>query len=153
MFRLTFDSVSRVKRGHQHVIAQTDRAIEEALTFAGRFAQDHVRKYPGFKPQSGALQSATKTRIVRTSGGKLVRISNAKKYASAIDGGARPHVIVPKRGKFLRFRGRGGNMVFARRVNHPGNRPYKFLYRATNAAGRVMERNLSQRLSAIASRF
>jgi len=34
----------------------------------------------------------------------------------------RPHVIVPKRKKFLVFRGRDGRLVFARKVNHPGSR-------------------------------
>lgn len=153
MLRLTFESVKRAKYGHQHLINETMRAVDEALQFAGRFAIDHVQKYPGFKPRTGGLQGATKAKLVRTAGGKLVRLSNNKKYASVIDGGARPHVITPKSGRFLKFRGKSGQMVFARRVNHPGNRPYKFLYRATHAAERVMSRNLNQRLSAIASRF
>lgn len=150
-------SVERAKRGHQRLIEDTARAEEDALAFAGRFAKDHVQRYPGFKPRTGALQSATKaSRVARTKGGKLIRLTNNKPYAAAIDGGARPHVIRAKsmgmkRG-VLRFKV-GNRWVSKREVRHPGNRPYKFLYRATNAAGRVMKRNLTQRLSAIASRF
>jgi len=32
-----------------------------------------------------------------------------------------PHVILPKNAKVLAFMGRGGNTVFARKVNHPGS--------------------------------
>lgn len=37
-------------------------------------------------------------------------------------GVTRPHVIVPRRKKFLVFRGRDDKLVFARKVNHPGSR-------------------------------
>ncbi|WP_405759431.1 hypothetical protein OG234_13145 [Streptomyces sp. NBC_01420] len=43
--------------------------------------------------------------------------------------GTRPHVIVPRRAKALRFTV-GGDVVFARRVRHPGTRPNDFLGRA-----------------------
>lgn len=153
MLRLTHRSVQSLIRGHQVFFARHQVEVQEALEFAGRFARDHVQRYPEFTPRTGRLQRSTKARVVRTAGGKLLRLTNDRKYAPAIDGGARPHVIRPKRRRFLRFRGRDGNWVFARKVNHPGNKPYKFLYRAHRAAGRVVERNLRQRLSRIASRF
>lgn len=40
--------------------------------------------------------------------------------------GARPHVIRARRAKALRFRWHG-KIVFFARVNHPGNRPNRFL--------------------------
>jgi hypothetical protein len=150
---LTVRSVERMRRGHDHLLANTQREVVQGLGFIGRFAKDHVQKHPEFRPRTGALQRSVKARVVRTSGGKLLKLGSNKKYAQSIDGGARPHVIRPKRRQFLRFKGRNGQWVFARKVNHPGNKPYKFLYRATKAAGRVGERNLRQRLSRIASRF
>jgi hypothetical protein len=59
-------------------------------------------------------------------------------YAAAVELGTRPHVIVPRRRKVLRFApagsgtlsGRprkGGGVVFARRVQHPGTRPQPFM--------------------------
>lgn len=50
-------------------------------------------------------------------------------YAPYVNDGARPHVIRPKRGKALRFV-IGGQVVFARVVQHPGTRPNPFLNRA-----------------------
>ncbi len=47
--------------------------------------------------------------------------------------GTQPHVIRPRRARALRFTS-GGRVVFASRVNHPGNRPNPFLLRALEAA-------------------
>ncbi|WP_328638359.1 hypothetical protein [Streptomyces canus] len=43
--------------------------------------------------------------------------------------GTRPHIIVPRRAKALRFEA-GGGIVFAKRVRHPGTRANNFLARA-----------------------
>lgn len=146
-------SLESLKRAHEQLVAETQRAEQQALEFAGRFALDHVNKYPAFQPRTGALQAATKFRVVRLGSGRLLKLTNTKAYAAPIDLGARPHVILPKRARFLVFRGRDGGLVFARKVNHPGNRPYKFLYRAHSAAGRVFYRNLQSRMAEIARRF
>lgn len=50
-------------------------------------------------------------------------------YAAAINDGSRPHVIRPRRAQVLRFRV-GGQVVFARVVNHPGTRGTHFLDKA-----------------------
>lgn len=47
--------------------------------------------------------------------------------------GTRPHVILPRRARALRFTA-SGRVVFAARVNHPGTRPNPFLLRALEAA-------------------
>lgn len=43
--------------------------------------------------------------------------------------GTKPHVIRARRAPVLAFRGRDGQMVFRRSVNHPGNKPNPFLRR------------------------
>jgi bacteriophage HK97-gp10 putative tail-component len=59
-------------------------------------------------------------------------------YAAAVEFGTRPHTIVPRRKKALRFApggsGRlsgsprkGGAVVFAKRVNHPGTKAQPFM--------------------------
>jgi hypothetical protein len=47
-------------------------------------------------------------------------------YAKALEDGAAPHVILPVRAKMLSFIV-GGRRVFAKSVNHPGNRAYHYL--------------------------
>jgi hypothetical protein len=47
-------------------------------------------------------------------------------YAKSLEYGAAPHVILPVRAKMLSFLV-NGKRVFAKQVNHPGNRAYYFL--------------------------
>lgn len=56
------------------------------------------------------------------------KVGSPVRYAAAHHEGAKPHVILPKKGKYLRF-AVGGRIVFTTRVNHPGNRPNPFLAR------------------------
>jgi hypothetical protein len=144
-------SLAKMEREHRRFIARSAHTLEQALESAGEHGVAHVQSYPAFKPRTGALQKATKHKVIRN--GRVLVLSNSKKYAASIDRGARPHIITPKNGRYLRFRGRGGNWVFARRVKHPGNRPYKFLYRATVAAHRFGGRDLRQRLTRLAAQF
>lgn len=48
------------------------------------------------------------------------------RHASFVEQGTRPHAIMPKRARVLRFQA-GGRTVFAARVNHSGTRPRPFL--------------------------
>ncbi|MGL4300200.1 MAG: HK97 gp10 family phage protein [Candidatus Neomicrothrix subdominans] len=65
---------------------------------------------------------------VRTSGRKVtVIVGNTADHAGYIERGTKPHVIEPRRpGGRLRFE-LDGATIFARRVNHPGTRPYRIL--------------------------
>ena len=60
-------------------------------------------------------------------------VSSLANYSAPVHDGARPHVIRPKNARALRFE-IGDRVVFARRVNHPGQRAQPFLQ---NAADRV----------------
>lgn len=44
------------------------------------------------------------------------------KHASYLNDGTAPHVIKPRRKKALRFVSSSGNIVFAKKVNHPGTK-------------------------------
>jgi hypothetical protein len=146
-------SLMSLKRQHEFLLANVARAVQDSLEFGGRHAVQHVNLYPQFKPQTGKLQKATKVRVIRTRGGKLLKITNRKPYASAIDKGANPHTITAKGGGMLRFKGKNGNWVQKRSVQHPGNKPYKFMYRAHRSAGRVLLRKLKTRLVDAGRRF
>jgi hypothetical protein len=58
-----------------------------------------------------------------TGQGPSTTLSNSAPWATIIELGSRPHLIVPRRpGGMLRFQVRG-RTVYARKVNHPGTRP------------------------------
>jgi hypothetical protein len=96
------------------------------------------------------LTVANAKRLVRRKTGNLGRsihpgsasetsatVEVSANYAAAVEMGSRPHVILPKYARVLAWGGarrltgslRTGAKpeFFARRVNHPGNRPYPFL--------------------------
>lgn len=65
-------------------------------------------------------------------------------YASFVENGTRPHLIVPKKGRWLAWENPDaqGDWHFARRVNHPGSRPYPFMGPAYLKCERVMVREI-----------
>jgi hypothetical protein len=142
-----------VQLAHRRFLSKHEAAVLRELEDARDFGVDYTSKHPGFTPRSGpnSLAKATTGQVIRTKNRGLVRLSNRKPHAAAIDRGAKPHVI-RARGKALRFVSRGG-VVFRKRVNHPGNKPYRFLSRATNAAGRSFAQQMSARMQTIARSF
>jgi hypothetical protein len=145
-------NLSDVHRAHGMVVSRTGLAVQKRAHDAGKFAQNYVQVHPTFKPQTGNLQRKTGYKVAVRRGGKTLFISNSAKYAGAIDQGARPHVIRPRKAKALRFVV-GGKVVFARKVNHPGNKPFKFLYRAATAAGRTWHQGIQADMASIAKAF
>jgi hypothetical protein len=76
-----------------------------------------------------------------------VSIGNAKRpdvIVKSLLFGSMPHIIRPRKAKVLRFRGRGGGVVFARKVNHPGTTRDNFLYRAEKKADSARRRMISR---------
>lgn len=103
----------------------------------GREAEGHARRLVGVK--SGALRNTIGSRIVRSNPGYNVQVfaggtAKTDEYVMAHHDGAKPHVIRPRRKKVLKFQS-GGQTVFARKVNHPGNRANPFLRRGAQMAG------------------
>jgi len=141
-----------VQLSHRRFLAKHDAAVLRELQDARDFGVQYVQVHPTFKPRTGALQAATTGQVIRTRNRGIVRLSNRKPYAAAIDKGAAPHVIRARSAKALRFMGKGG-VVFRKSVNHPGNKPYRFLYRATNAAGRTFAQKMNARMQTIARSF
>lgn len=147
-------NLAKVKHGHARFLAAHQAAADVTGTLAARFIEGHVMRDPGFTPRTGALQKATKARYVRTSRGGVVRAENRKPYAAAIDKGAKPHVITARRQPYLTFFwAREGRWVRTRSVNHPGNRPYRFLSRAVEAAHAYFGQRIRERLNRVARSF
>lgn len=137
-------NLDQVRRAHDRFLKDNDTWIKNALAAALDQADRHVETRSTFERQSGArsLKSATKGKTIRIPGGRRLRLYWPKKHAEFIDKGTRPHPIVARNRKFLRFRGRDGRWVFRRRVMHPGTRPYRF----GSLAVRVAHREFGNRM-------
>jgi hypothetical protein len=145
-------NLALIKREHKAVLAKTTAAIAEVTAEAGEAAVEYAKRFPRFTPQTGDTQRANQWRTVKVAGGRILRIRNTKQHAAALDKGARPHDITPRRKSFLHFKGKFG-WVRTKRVKHPGNKPYRFLHGATLVAGRLLAKKLSVKMGAIAKQF
>lgn len=98
---------------------------------ARRLVETELGHNPFDQPRTGKLASAYQVKVVE--GTNNFYVHNPKKYAAAIEFGARPHKInVRRQNSFLVFRGRDGVWHRVKVVNHPGNRAYRTLSRAAN---------------------
>jgi hypothetical protein len=143
-----------VRRIHKRFENAHRQMVNTALRDAGEFATNHVRSFSKFKRRSatGSLKDATRWRLLRRKNVATLVIKSTKKTASFIDLGTRPHIIRARRAKTLKFVWRGG-LRFYKKVNHPGNRPFRFLWNATRAAYRIAEQQIQNRMEQVARRF
>lgn len=147
-------NIGAIRAKHSRFITRNSLMVQRTLEEAGKFADDHVQSFSRFKQRSGgkSLKVTTQHKLMRTSGGKLLRIFSTKKHAPFIEYGTKPHVIAARRKKFLRFTVRG-QLVFARKVNHPGTPAYRFMHKATSAAYRIAGQQLRVGMSRVAAKF
>lgn len=92
-----------------------------------RVQQAYVRKRTGY-----LLSTIRKQRTYSPVRPKVTVLAGSKNidYTLYEDQGTRPHVIRPRTKKFLRFVNRGGQIVFAKQVNHPGTTGSHFIERS-----------------------
>jgi hypothetical protein len=147
------DAHNRFLRKQQNEI---DYAAREGGEFGARYAGGHK-----FKKPTGALEGATKVRVIRTSSGNRLILSNSKKYALAQEYGSGLHAtrgprakyaIMPRRAKALRFV-INGKVIYSRKVMHPGVPATRWLFQKTEAAGAHEWNQLKRRLGRLAENF
>lgn len=95
-----------------------------------------------FKNKTGRLEHSIQGRVTGSSDtehrGEIVA---TMKYASFVEGGTKPHIIVARSGGVLRFV-IGGRTIFAKSVHHPGTQPLPFMGIAYLKCERVMIREI-----------
>ena len=147
-------NLSQLHRKHAQLLEAHDRMCTNALTIGGTEAIHRVKLHKFKAPSpSGGVRDKTEFRIVRTARGKLIKIRNTAKHAMPLDKGARAHIIKAKPGGMLAFMGRSGEMVFRHQVNHPGNKPTRFLKLAANHGFVETGHELNREIRSIARRF
>lgn len=72
-------------------------------------------------------------------------------YHRYLDAGTKPHEIRPVRAKMLRFIASDGNLVFARRVRHPGTKGDGFAGKMYFKAQRVLRAELEVMAAKVAA--
>ena len=75
------------------------------------------------------------------------------KYHIFLDEGTRPHEILPVRARYLRFVAKDGNLVFTKRVWHPGTKGFGFAGKAYHKAERVLWAEMEVAAEKFADKF
>ena len=109
-----------------------DAAVSGGLQEGAEGVAQSAKRDHDYKDRTGALTRSIRAGQVRGAfyaRGLEVDVAADEPHAAAIEMGARPHVITARHARALRFQ-RGGAVVFRRSVNHPGNKPYRYLANA-----------------------
>jgi hypothetical protein len=124
------------------VADELDRAMHAAVLVG---EAEIVQRTP---VDTGRLRSSISSGVQRTPEGPegIVFVQQVA-YAVPVEEGTRPHVIVPRTKRVLRFTS-GNRVVFARQVNHPGTKG-RHMFREGAAAAepeirRIFERALQR---------
>lgn len=128
--RMTRASIST--RELRKALSDSARLRNDLHARARRVEREAKRNAPR---RTGALKTSIHSEFIRKYGLPAVRVGSSLKYAYAQHEGAGPHVIRAKRGGVLVFQGDQG-IIRTSAVNHPGNKPTKYLSRALKAAYR-----------------
>ncbi len=100
------------------------KAIKSGMKLITRKAPPKVRN----KIKSlGLVKTGNLVKTIRGKTGKDKSTIGSQFFVGHIlEGGAKPHIIKAKKGKYLRIPV-GGKSLFVKQVRHPGNKAYKFL--------------------------
>lgn len=109
--------VGKLTRATRKIEAEANKELNEIGTLVQNKMRELAPEDTGFLKEH--------IQIVRTPGRVSVGPVGVP-YARAQEYGAKPHKITAKPGKVLAFK-MGGQTVFARSVNHPGNKPQPFV--------------------------
>lgn len=95
--------------------------VTDAIRAHAPVGKDRPDGYEG-----GALREGLAPRSVEIPDGVSLQTVSDRPYAKYVIGGTGPHLIEARTARALRFWVEGGDIVFAKRVNHPGTAPNPF---------------------------
>ena len=107
---------------------------------------------------TGKLKNSTRFQILGAPDTQVLQIRQGARsvggafYGEFVRKGTAPHVIVPRKGKALRFV-IGGQVVFAKRVNHPGTKANPYHVRALSSARSRIDGIISEEVETAAAEF
>lgn len=135
-----------VEQTEREMRTQIARGVNEAAE-AGR---DEAKRVGAWTDRTRRLRNGIAAVPAHGRGdGAESEILSPTPYSAIIEGGSRAHEIWARRKTFLRFVV-GGQVIFARKVNHPGTRPYPFMGPAAIKADAVLRKviaNIPLRIS------
>ena len=75
---------------------------------------------------TGRLKASLKSNQSRDTRGQFVMVGSKLSHALMHHEGTRPHIITPSRSQVMVFN-KGGRVIYATQVRHPGTKPNRYL--------------------------
>ena len=94
------------------------------LAKRGRKVLDAARSQVGV--DTGRLKASLKSNQSRDARGQFVMVGSKLNHALMHHEGTRPHIITPSRSQVMVFN-KGGRVIYATQVRHPGTKPNRYL--------------------------
>lgn len=126
--------------------AKLGKAPEQALAATAVKIEEYIDTQLAVHAKTGALErSLGKKRI--PFGWEIGHDSRVAPYARFVHDGTRPHLILPKKKKALRWASDGKFFFSKKGVRHPGTKPDRWMDRAAAMAPKIFEQQLQRILS------
>lgn len=126
-------------------------SVRQVLGQLAALAAAHARATTTFKDKTGALRKSIR-RDFKGQWSHFVKVGGKDApYAQWIEAGSRAHEIKARRARFLRFE-QGGQVVFRKRVFHPGTKAARFMQSARDTAEGVATQHLETNINAAINR-
>lgn len=127
--------------------------MELALLKSCRLVQSVARAKHRFRTKKGCLEKSVEFTVIPGTLEGIIQLNESvAPYAAWVHDGTRPHLIVPKAKRALRWSGSAG-FIFAKRVHHPGTKKDQFLYEAGTRSVPQIEVIFSRALDDLAAQI
>lgn len=107
------------------LLKESGGAVGSHLMGRGRLIVVAAKAQVGVK--TGRLKESIDITYQKLPQGPRVKIGSDVKYALIHHEGSKPHIIVAKPPKVLKFRTKSGVVAYAKSVAHPGTKPNRYL--------------------------
>ena len=143
MFDVRIEGEDDLRRAWSAALRHVSDGIRAGVQKGVDEGAAEARTRHAYTDRTGNLTGKTSGRVITsTHGGAEGEIVADAPYASFVEEGTKPHEIVPRRGQWLAWEAAQGDWHFARRVNHPGSKPYPFMGLAYLKCERVVLREV-----------
>lgn len=124
-FSMKINGLDSLVKNTKDVSSGMQSMFRQAMVKATTKVQNEAKavKAGRFKNQTGTLRRSIQKQVTSPYRGIVY---TDEKYGEYVEFGTRPRTIYPKNKKFLAFK-INGKMVFAKKVNHKGSKPYPFM--------------------------
>lgn len=123
-FELTFKNITWYKPELDYLLHNPSGPVGRNLGERGRQVAIAARRQVGV--DTGALRASISVSHHRDVRGQFVMVGSRLNYALMHHNGTRPHIITPNRSQYLVFN-KGGRVIYATSVRHPGTKANRFL--------------------------